>query len=132
MGCPNNLLTSFPINEHLVFPTVTPSALIIGIILNINLCLKRSAILSLLRRNFIIPWTNQEPLVSPGWTLPVIIITFFFYSSSFVCEKFVMVIKGTSIPPRLVVKLDVSTILNEFSLIVGLINISSSFFLLYS
>jgi hypothetical protein len=59
-------------------------------------------------------------------------MTFFFYSSSLVWEKFVMVIKGTSSPPRLVVKLEVSTILKEFSLIVGLIKISSSFFFLYS
>jgi hypothetical protein len=49
-----------------------------------------------------------------------------------VWEKFVMVIKVTSSPPRLVVKLEVSTILKEFSLIVGLIKISSSFFFLYS
>jgi len=102
-GVAKSLLISLPINEHRVFPIVTPSALIIGITLNIVYFLRAIAILSLLKMNFKIPWTTQDAFVSPGWTLPVMTTIFFLASSSLVCPKSVIVSIGTSIPPRLVV-----------------------------
>ena len=118
-GLPNNLLTSLPMYEHRVLPIDTPSALIIGIILKITRFLKASATLSLLSKNLIIPCTIQEAWLSPGCTLPVITMTFFLWASSLVWLKSVIVNIGTSSPPKDVVKLVVSTILNEFALIVG-------------
>jgi hypothetical protein len=65
------------------------------------------------------PCTTHEAFVSPGWTLPVIITTFFLSSYSLEWLKSVIVSIGTSIPPRLVVMFVVSTSLKLFSLIVG-------------
>ena len=131
-GWPNNRFISLPINEHLELPIVTPSALIIGMILKITLFLSSLATLSLLRRNLIIPWTIHDAFVSPGCTLPVITTTFFLLSSYLEWLKSVIVIIGISMPANDVVKLEVSTTLNEDSFIDGSWKDDYSFFCLYS
>jgi len=65
------------------------------------------------------PWTIQEALVSPGCTLPVIIITFFRDSSCLVWLKSVIVSMGTSTPAKEGVNVDISTIFKAFSLRFG-------------
>jgi hypothetical protein len=59
-------------------PLVTPSGFSIGIILKTKEFLRFSASFVLERRYSIIPSNMKEELDSPGWTLPVITIPFFY------------------------------------------------------
>jgi len=77
---------------------MTPSGFNIGIILKTNVFLNYSAISLLLRRNLIIPSTMKLPLVSPGWTLPVIITQLHAAISCSYESKFVIRRHSKSLP----------------------------------
>jgi len=98
LGAIHYLFKSNPLREVLLFPTITPSGLSIGIILKTKLFLRYFATSSSETKNYKIPSTIKEAFDSPGWTLEVITIALLIAISSGLELKLVIIAISQSFP----------------------------------
>lgn len=106
LGCVKIRFISLPLKSVRELPIMTPSGLVIGIILNINLFRSLQASMCLLHTNRKNPSIVQDPTVSLGWTRPV--TTMYFFKDTGM-SGFVTVKIGTSIRDKLLHKTDLVT-----------------------